>query len=40
VRGILTTLNDRGHVVAELDRDNARGLSDALAMAAAVDPER
>jgi hypothetical protein len=26
--------------VAVLDRDNARGLSDALAMAAAVDPER
>jgi hypothetical protein len=24
VRGILTALNDRGHVVAELDRDNAR----------------
>jgi hypothetical protein len=38
VRGMLTALNDRGHVVAELDRDNARGLSDALAMAAAVDP--
>jgi hypothetical protein len=40
VRGMLTALNDRGHVVAELDRDNARGLCDALAMAAAVDPER
>jgi hypothetical protein len=33
VRGILTALNDRGHVVVELDRDNARGLSDALVMA-------
>ena len=40
VRGMLTALNDRGHVVAELNRDNARGLSDALVMAAAVDPER
>ena len=38
VRGMLTALKDRGHVVAELDRSNARGLSDALAMAAAVDP--
>jgi hypothetical protein len=33
VRGILTALNDRGHVVVELDRDNVRGLSDALVMA-------
>jgi hypothetical protein len=40
VRGMLTALNDRGHVVAELDRDNARGLSAALELAAQGDPER
>jgi hypothetical protein len=40
VRSALDMLNATPHVVAELDRDNARGLSDALAMAAAVNPER
>ena len=30
VRGMLTALNDRGHVVAELDRSNAHALSDAV----------
>ena len=34
VRGILTALNDRGHVVAELDRSNAHALSDAVGWAA------
>jgi hypothetical protein len=41
--GTIVIVRRTGHhatTVAVLDRDNARGLSDALAMAAAVDPER
>ena len=41
VRGILDTLNATPHVVAELDRDNARaGLSDALEWAARAADKR
>jgi hypothetical protein len=41
--GTIVIVRRTGHhatLVTVLDRDNARGLSDALAMAAAVDPER